>query len=136
MACTCLQKVAARLPVVLRSFSRSGISPFLQISRGDSRRIPTGTGECPDDTRPLQPIGRYAVRSGSRFLRVRPDDTAHLPGLTKAIYGGTGDDITLRSSEVAGDIVFCNVPDGAILPIRVLAVRSSGTGAADIVGLA
>lgn len=65
-----------------------------------------------------------------------PDDVMDLPFLTKAIYVGEGGDIVLRSADSLADTLFRNVPSGAILDIRVRAIRHTGTTAAAIVGLA
>jgi len=67
---------------------------------------------------------------------VIPDDVQDLEQVTKAIYVGQGGDITLRSLDNISDVTFRNVADGAILDIRVSAIRATGTTAADIVGLA
>jgi len=64
------------------------------------------------------------------------DDETDLPAITKALYVGTGGDIVLRSARGEEDVTFRNVPSGYILDVRVRAVRSSGTSAADLVGLA
>ena len=64
-----------------------------------------------------------------------PDDAADLAQVTKALYIGTGGDVTLRPQEGASDVVFRNLQDGSILDVRVSAVRATGTSASDIVGL-
>jgi hypothetical protein len=67
---------------------------------------------------------------------VQPDDTAALAFATKAIFVGTGGDVTLRTVRGSEDVTFRNVPDGAVIDVRVIAVRATGTTAADIVALA
>lgn len=67
---------------------------------------------------------------------ITPDDLAELGQVTKAIYVGNGGDVTLRSLDGPGDVTFANVPSGAILDVRVRAVRATGTTATAIVGLA
>lgn len=67
---------------------------------------------------------------------VVPSDSGELSVVTKALYVGTGGDVTLRSLRSTADVVFRNVPDGAVLDVRTRAVRASGTTASDIVGLA
>lgn len=57
-----------------------------------------------------------------------------LDTVTRAIYVGTGGNITLQSK--AGDkVTINNVQDGSILPIRVYKVIDSDTTATDIIGL-
>lgn len=65
-----------------------------------------------------------------------PADGGELTQVTKALYVGTGGDIALRPLDGTADVTFRNVPDGAVLDVRVRAVRATGTTAADIVGLA
>lgn len=67
---------------------------------------------------------------------VAPSDTLDLPQVTKAIYVGTGGDIALVPVQGTVPVIFRNVPTGAILDVRVRAVRIAGTTAADIIGLA
>lgn len=68
-------------------------------------------------------------------FEVTPDNAADFDHATKAIFVGTGGDIVLRAVASDADVTFSNVPDGAILPIRVRAIRANGTTAANIVGL-
>lgn len=68
-------------------------------------------------------------------FEVTPDDVAELQEITKAIYVGTGGDIVLRPQEGLVDVTFRNIQSGAILDVRVSAVRATGTSAADIIGL-
>ena len=64
------------------------------------------------------------------------DDNADLPQATKAIYVGEGGDIVLRAVGSQTDVTLTNVPSGAILPIRLRAMRVTGTSASNIIGLA
>jgi hypothetical protein len=52
----------------------------------------------------------------------------------RSLYVGTGGNLTVTMAG-GGDVLFPAVPSGAILPIRVSKVLSSGTGASNIVGL-
>ena len=67
---------------------------------------------------------------------ITPHATEEIDPLPKAIYVGTGGDITLRAADSSADTVFRNVVAGQILDVRVRHIRASGTTAADIVGLA
>lgn len=67
---------------------------------------------------------------------VVPSDTVELAQATKALYVGLGGNVTLRSLQGQADVTFLNVPSGAIIDVRVRAVRLSGTTASGIVGLA
>ncbi|MEM6265884.1 MAG: hypothetical protein AAF494_01660 [Pseudomonadota bacterium] len=66
---------------------------------------------------------------------VAPADASEFATSTKALYVGDGGDIVLRAVGDDADVTFVNVPAGAILPVRVKAVRETGTTAANIVGL-
>lgn len=64
-----------------------------------------------------------------------PNDTAEFASVPKAIYVGTGGEIVARLLDSSADLTFRNIADGTILDIRPLAIRATGTSAADIVGL-
>ncbi|TNE33771.1 MAG: hypothetical protein EP350_03410 [Alphaproteobacteria bacterium] len=72
----------------------------------------------------------------SRCFEITPNDSVELVEATKAIYVGTGGDVTLRSLDSAADVTFRNIQDGSIIDVRVSALRATGTSASDIVGLA
>jgi hypothetical protein len=69
-----------------------------------------------------------------RTANLTPSDNALLPRATKALYVGTGGTIVLRAVDDDSDTTFANVADGAILDVRVVAIRSNGTTASNIVG--
>lgn len=85
---------------------------------------------------PYESTAKSAISPSEDCFAIVPDDDADLPRATKSLYVGTGGDIVLKPVDSDGDTLFANVPNGAILPVRVQAVRSSGTTASDIVGLA
>ena len=66
------------------------------------------------------------------MFTVSPHDTDPLPYLPKALYVGTGGSITLRCIDDTTDVVFRNLPAGAIVRARARFVRATGTTAADI----
>jgi hypothetical protein len=76
------------------------------------------------------------IAPAERCFAVAPSDSEELPFATKAIYIGTAGDLTLRSVAGSEDVTFRNLADGSVLDVRVLAVRATGTTAADIVTLA
>ena len=65
---------------------------------------------------------------------VTPNDSADLTNTARALYvGGTGN---VKVDTAAGDTVtFSSVPAGAILPVRVKRVYSTGTTATTIVSI-
>lgn len=74
-----------------------------------------------------------APNSPSRAMRtVVPHDADPLPLLPKALYVGTGGDVTLRCVDDEADVVFRNVPSGSLIRARARFVRATGTTALDI----
>ena len=71
-----------------------------------------------------------------RCFAVIPSDIDALAFATKALFVGTGGDVTLRTVNGTEDVTFRNLPDAAVIDVRVSAVRATGTTAADIVALA
>jgi hypothetical protein len=67
---------------------------------------------------------------------VTPHDTNELGTIPKALYVGTGGNITLRGVGGTADVIFKNVANGQVLDVRAQYVRATGTTAADIVALA
>ena len=65
---------------------------------------------------------------------VTPNDSSDLTNTARALYvGGTGN---VKVDTAAGDTVtFSSVPAGAIIPVRVKRVYSTGTTATNIVAL-
>jgi hypothetical protein len=65
---------------------------------------------------------------------VTPNDSTDLTNTARALYvGSTGD---VKVDTAAGDTVtFGTVPSGAILPVRVKRVYSTGTTASNIVSI-
>jgi len=77
-----------------------------------------------------------SVTSPSRdWFDIAPSDNSDLSFIPKAIYVGTGGDIVVTSSRTNSEVVFRNVPSGAILDIRPASVKETGTTATDLVGL-
>ena len=67
---------------------------------------------------------------------ITPHATSEVDPLPKAIFVGTGGNITLRAADSTTDVLLKNVSSGQILDIRARFIRVSGTTATDIVGLA
>lgn len=88
---------------------------------------------------PIDPFEEYRdspVAPARDAFAITPQDGADLSVAPKAIYVGTGGSVVLRGVDSSGDTVFANVATGTILPVRVRAIRATGTTASDIVGLA
>lgn len=68
-------------------------------------------------------------------VTVTPHATNALNPIPRALYVGTGGNITLRAKDSSADVSFVGVPSGSILPVNAQYVRVTGTTATDIVGL-
>ncbi|KEQ03751.1 MULTISPECIES: spike base protein, RCAP_Rcc01079 family [Pseudorhizobium] len=65
---------------------------------------------------------------------VTPNDTTDLPEPTRALYVGSGGDLTVRM--LTGEtLTFAAVSPGSLLPLRASRVFATGTSAANLVGL-
>lgn len=71
-----------------------------------------------------------------KCFAITPDDAQAVQILPKAIYCGTGGNLTLRAVDSDADVTLVNVPVGVLLPIRAKFIRQAGTTAGDIVGVA
>ena len=71
----------------------------------------------------------------TRAVAVTPHDSNALADVPKALFVGTGGNVTMRGSGGGADAVWKNVPDGTVLPFRAQFVRATGTTAADILAL-
>ncbi|RYD91929.1 MAG: hypothetical protein EOP61_26615 [Sphingomonadales bacterium] len=71
----------------------------------------------------------------TRAVSVTPHDTDALADIPKALFVGTGGNLTLRGAGGGSDTVWKNVASGTIVPLRAEYVRATGTTAADILAL-
>lgn len=76
------------------------------------------------------------IAPAENCFSITPDNTADLALATKALFIGTGGDVVLVPVRGSQPVTFRNVPSGSILDVRVRAVKSTGTTAEHIVGLA
>lgn len=65
---------------------------------------------------------------------VAPDDAAPLAHVSRALFVGEAGTLAVRLAD-GTDLVFANLPAGALLPIRVSHVLATGTSAAGVVAL-
>ena len=65
---------------------------------------------------------------------IAPSDATDLTAETRAIYVGTGGDLTLVLA--SGDqVTLTGIGGGMLLPVRARRVKATGTSAAQLVGL-
>jgi hypothetical protein len=95
----------------------------------------------PSSTKGIAMTDRFASHNpslsgpASAGFSVTPSDTLDLPEATRGLYVGTGGNLSVIM--VSGDALsFASVPDGTVLPLRVSRVKSTGTTAGNIIGLA
>lgn len=78
----------------------------------------------------------YEFTSGSV---VTANDSAILPRATRALYVGTGGNLSVKMLTGANtantELTFNNVANGTVLEIRVVGVKSTGTTANNIIAL-
>lgn len=81
---------------------------------------------------------RYAdnpLGPASSLTAITPHDVNELAAIPRALFVGTGGNITLRGADDAADVVLKNVQSGQVLDVQARFIRASGTTAADIVAL-
>lgn len=71
----------------------------------------------------------------TRAVAVTPHDSNPLTDSPKALYVGTGGNITMRGVNGTADTLWKNIPAGTVLPFRARYVRATGTSAADLLAL-
>ncbi|MDF7777414.1 hypothetical protein P1X14_19310 [Sphingomonas sp. AOB5] len=71
----------------------------------------------------------------TRAVAITPHDGNALTDIPKALFVGTGGNITMRGVNGASDQLWKNVPSGSLLPFRAQYVRATGTTAADLLAL-
>lgn len=65
---------------------------------------------------------------------ITPSNSTNFNIMARAIYVGTGGDISLVTSR-GNTVVFTAVPQGTVLPVVALRVNSTGTTASNLVGI-
>lgn len=70
----------------------------------------------------------------SHAFAITPADNADLPEVPRALYCGHGGNIAATMASGAA-LTFTNLPDGALLPIRLSRIAATGTTASGLVGL-
>lgn len=71
----------------------------------------------------------------TRAVGVTPHDSNALADIPKALFIGTGGNLTMRGVNGTADQLWKNVPSGSVLPFRAQYVRATGTTAADLLAL-
>lgn len=81
------------------------------------------------------PSARQETYTAKQGFAVTPSDTVDLSAPCRALYVGTGGDVTVIQLDNSTAVTFKNVASGAILPIQVARVKATATTATDIVAL-
>lgn len=67
---------------------------------------------------------------------ISPSDTADLPNISVVYVGGFGTTGAVKVTTAQGtDVTFLGVPAGAVLPVQVRRVWSTGTTATNLLGI-
>ncbi|HVX81683.1 MAG: spike base protein, RCAP_Rcc01079 family [Devosia sp.] len=69
----------------------------------------------------------------SEAFAITPSDSDDLAEVTRALYVGQGGDLVVEMA-TGVEVTFAAVPSGALLPLRVIRVKTAST-ASQIVGL-
>lgn len=82
-------------------------------------------------------INQLPPGPASGAYTITPSDTQKLPFDTRGIYVGAAGNLTVVMSNdvLANTVTFFSVPAGALLPLSVKYVLSSGTTAGSLVGV-
>jgi hypothetical protein len=84
---------------------------------------------------PFSNFADQVTAPATRAAAVTPHDVNALTDIPKALYVGTGGNVTMRGVHGSDDQLWKNVPSGSILPFRAQYLRATGTTAGDIVAL-
>ena len=84
---------------------------------------------------PFSSVADSLIAPARLAFPIVPDDNLTQNPVPKALYVGTGGDIAVCAVGSQTDVLLRNVPSGTLIPIRIKAVRATGTSAADLVGL-
>lgn len=68
-------------------------------------------------------------------VAVTPSDDTDLAQMSRSLYVGTGGNVEVNMADTGTAVVFVNVQDGTLLPIRVTRVLDANTTASNIVSL-
>lgn len=71
----------------------------------------------------------------TRGAAVTPDNDNDLATPSRALWVGTGGNISLILADDSAAITLTNIPDGTLLPVRAKRIRSTSTTASGIVAL-
>lgn len=82
----------------------------------------------------LDNITGNSTNPASSAVAVTPNDTADLTNVTRAIYIGTGGNLSVIMQD-GSTCTFTGVLAGTVYPLRVSRVRATGTTAGSIVAL-
>lgn len=85
---------------------------------------------------PYQNFADSLISPAQTAFAITPSDQSELPEATRAIYVGGGGDILVQMIDGGDEVLFRNIIPGSLLPIRLKAVKATGTTATQIVGLA
>jgi hypothetical protein len=77
----------------------------------------------------------FGTGPSSSAFAITPNDDNDLTYPIRALYVGTGGDITCILWDDTVAIVLANVLGGSCLPLSIKRILDTGTGASDLVGL-
>ena len=82
----------------------------------------------------MEPNRKNQFEPAIDWYEITPSDTVALDPIPSGIFVGTGGDLAVESAD-GNTVVFKNILDGTVLPIRPKYVDSTDTTATDLVAL-
>ena len=70
-----------------------------------------------------------------RLIAVTPSDSTDLADVAKAVYVGTGGDVSIIAAGDTTAVVLKNLLSGSLIPVRAKRVMATGTTATNLVAL-
>lgn len=80
-------------------------------------------------------VNSFGTGPTSSAFAITANDDADLDYPIRALYVGTGGDVTVILQDDTAEVTFANVLGGSCLPLQVKRVLATGTAASDLVGL-
>ena len=81
----------------------------------------------------LDHLGEMVVSPARQLIAITPSDTVNIPRGVRALYVGTGGDVSVLALDDTDPVVYKNVVAGTYLTVRALRVYATGTTASNIV---
>ena len=125
-----LNGTASAIEGIVTTLAAQGasVADVLAVAQSHTSAL-TGIGTAMDDLSAMLAL----IAPASDVYPVTPSDADLLPPGVKSLFVGIGGDVWVKAIDGAGFVLFGNVGDGWEIPVQAIAVRATGTTAANIV---